>query len=127
MEYGLANYEYREFQENHTVEPVFVREGVKADGNIGERVYVPLCIRRKEEPKTVLLKEGESVRRDIFLKENVQAPVKKDQIIGKEVYSLGGKVILQNDIVAKEAVEQRNLRWCFEKAAEILLMKSQII
>ncbi len=127
MEYGLANYEYREFQENHTVEPVFVKEGVKASGRIGERVYVPLWIQKKEEPKAVLLKEGEAVRRDIFIKENVQAPVKKGQIMGKEVYSLDGKVILQNDIVAEEAVEQRDLRWCFEKAAEILLMKGPIV
>ena len=53
--------------------------------------------------------------------------MKKGQIMGKEVYSLDGKVILQNDIVAEEAVEQRDLRWCFEKAAEILLMKGPIV
>ncbi len=97
-------------------------------GSLGQQAYVGVKVLPAEkegsfwtEAETVLLKEGEKVVFDYELPSELQAPVRKGDVVGKLTYSMDGNIYLQKDIVLAEDVKKVDFKWCFEKIFDIYL------
>lgn len=73
--------------------------------NKGMKENVPLC---SDLPESILVKKGEDakIERKVEIPNEVDAPVKKNQVIGKVTYKLNGKIIQTVKVKAKNQVEE---------------------
>lgn len=122
MEYGIANYEYRDVWEDVTLPDIEVMGGVKKEAPYETQLYIPLRLKGKEEI-LVLLREGETVEVKTDLKERIDAPVKKGENAGKVRYLLDGREIASFAVVTDQSVEKRDLRWAVEWVLHLMLMQ----
>lgn len=114
MEYGLANYEYRNVWENYEPEEIAVKDGVDSENIYAKESAVKTILDAKEQEIKVLLKEGEEVEVNKELARSLSAPVKKGEKVGEIAYLLEGDLIDGYDIVTCEKIEKRDFVWCFE-------------
>jgi len=64
-----------------------------------------------KSPVSVVLKKGEAmnkITKDIKLNKNIQAPIKKGQVVGVLVLKQGSKVLSKTDLVANKSVNKAN-------------------
>lgn len=116
MEYGLANYEYRNVWKDYTAEKVLVEEGIAASGNRRDAAYTEVGISVEEEIN-LLLKEDEAVSVEVSAAEKLKAPVKAGDVVGSVKYLLDGNVIREYPITVKQSVEKISFSWCAQKVA----------
>ncbi len=107
LDYGFANYEL--FDENaHMLAPLKV--------TAGKQEQLQLCY----ETPSFLLQKGEKsrVKEEIFLPEEISAPVNKGQAVGTVKWTLDGKEIGKADILAAEEVKRLGFFDIFAKLFE---------
>ena len=73
--------------------------------------------------KRILLRDDDEISVHIEKEEGLDAPVFEGDPVGEISYMLGDEVLFTREIVADEAVEVRDYRWCLEKLGEIFFMK----
>jgi serine-type D-Ala-D-Ala carboxypeptidase (penicillin-binding protein 5/6) len=64
-----------------------------------------------KSPVSVVLKKGEAmnkITKDIKLNKNIQAPIKKGQVVGVLVLKQGSKVLSKTDLIANKSVNKAN-------------------
>lgn len=118
MEYGLAHYNYRSFDE--VALPAEASEDIvvsKAQsGRIGERVYLPVEIAADEIGKDgldgLLMHENEKVTVTLHKVREVTAPVRKGQTVGYISYAVGNQEWKRLRIVAAGEMEAIDVQWC---------------
>lgn len=118
MEYGLAHYNYRSFDE--VALPAEASEDIvvsKAQsGRIGERVYLPVEIAADETGKDgldgLLMHENEKVTVTLHKVREVTAPVRKGQTVGYISYAVGNQEWKRLRIVAAGEMEAIDVQWC---------------
>lgn len=120
MEYGLANYEYRDVWQDPGTQTLPVKGGVCETDPYTEDAAVPVGITEsvsgtEEETLLVLLRADETVEVTKKLKKGFAAPVKKGTYAGKVVYTLGGETIASYDLVTLQGVRERSFLWCFQE------------
>ncbi|MCM1092198.1 MAG: D-alanyl-D-alanine carboxypeptidase [Muribaculum sp.] len=133
MEYGLANYQYREFLGEETAyDEGRLRALPVEDGQtsvLGGTALVDLEIMERhdgsgghadnsqedEECKGLLLREDEEIKVECELRNSLQAPVLSGTPVGQISYSVDGRVYLTETIVTKGGVERVELPWCVEQ------------
>lgn len=118
MEYGLANYEYRDVWEDVPVTEIPVVDGAdeRTPCEKGSRIAVGLEGGRQEI--WALLRQDENVEVEKRMKDSFGAPVEKGEKAGEIVYMLEGEEIAGYDIVTLGSVEERTFAWCFERMLE---------
>lgn len=121
MEYGLANYEYRNVWEDWGQETIEVKKGADKGNPYKKNSTVNACVKEKEEIN-VLMKDDEKVEIKAKLQKALEAPVAKGEKAGTLTYTLDGEVIKSYDIVTLEKVEKRDVHWCYKKAVRRLLL-----
>lgn len=137
MTYGIDSFHYQEVCRDVDTGSVPVLDGIP-DGNRfnGESLVhtiVGQCgengmqtdgdgISEGEEIK-LLLRDDDEISVRIEKEEYLDAPVSKGDSAGKISYMLGDEVLFTREIVADEAVEVRDYRWCLEKLGEIFFMR----
>lgn len=120
MEYGLENYTYRSVDEEIELPNILVENGIGENGELFEKAYVKLEVDYgNENYVSFLLRDDEELEIDIAYKDNLIAPLKVGQSVGKVSYCLDGNVLKDYQMIVAEYVEERNIAWVFKKIAEM--------
>lgn len=122
MEYGIANYEYRDVWEEVKLPQIQVTEGVKKEDPYDTRIHIPLRLEGKREIP-VLMRSGESAEVITDLKEQVSAPVEEGENVGQVRYLLDGNEIASFKVVTDEGVKKRDMKWAVRWVLHLLLMQ----
>lgn len=110
LNYGLESYTYRDVLD-HSWKPgrIEVTDGVydgllqtKSSASLG--LVSPALDPARSLP--VLLKETEIPKKDIFLPELIEAPVKKGEKVGSVTYSIDGMLLAEYPVYAAETIEK---------------------
>lgn len=112
MNYGTQNYFYKTYEGSGQYGSVTVVDGIEAKAD----VYV------QREEIGLLLREDEQIETEYEILSRVQAPVKKDQVVGYERYVLEGVVLAEFPIVTVEKVDKITFWYCFGKIVENFLV-----
>lgn len=116
MEYGLANYNYRSFDEVEVpaaaTDKVVVSNGQTR--KIGEKVYMPVEVVPDGEHANdgLLMREDEKVTVTLQKVKALTAPVRKGQTIGYLSYIVGNKEWKRVCIVTTEDIRAVDFKWC---------------
>lgn len=121
MEYGIANYAYRDVWEDVEIEDAAVRGGVEEADPYADSIPMPLHVEGKEEIP-VLLREDENVEIKTEVEESLQAPVKEGDPVGRVRYFLDGEEIASFEVVTERNVEERDLNWAVLWIAKLLTL-----
>lgn len=123
MEYGLANYEYRDVWEEVKTEELPVKGGISDTDIYAKNAEVPVGLAeegaapdgRKAEELKVLLRSDETVEMRKELEKGFAAPVKEGTYAGRITYILDGEEIASFELVTLKAVKERDFWWCFKE------------
>ena len=130
LNYGLESYTYRDVLD-HSWKPgrIEVTDGVydgllqtKSSASLG--LVSPALDPARSLP--VLLKETEIPKKDIFLPELIEAPVKKGEKVGSMTYSIDGILLAEYPVYAAETIEKIDYGWCMEQVAERLFCHASV-
>jgi D-alanyl-D-alanine carboxypeptidase (penicillin-binding protein 5/6) len=97
LDYGFAGYEPHSPDSAMTFEPISVRNGVTATLTLSEMQTGAIVI-----PKG----RADEIKYEVYLPEQVSAPVTRNQPIGTISASLDGEVVYESYIVAAESVQK---------------------
>ncbi|MEZ3486733.1 MAG: D-alanyl-D-alanine carboxypeptidase [Lachnospiraceae bacterium] len=120
MEYGIANYEYRDVWEDVELPGIQVTEGVMEEDPYETGIQIPVHMEEKAEIP-VLLREDEAVEVKTEIRERIGAPVREGEQVGQVRYILDGKEVASFDVVTEKAVRKRDLRWAVSWVLQMLL------
>ncbi len=129
MEYGLANYNYREFLgEDTAFDESRLQNLTVEDGQtrrLGSTATVGLEIQErhgghKQSADTsgrggLLMRDDEQIQVDFELEKSLRAPVAAGTPVGRISYSVDGTTYLTETIVTRNGVERVELPWCVEQ------------
>lgn len=130
LNYGLESYTYRDVLD-HSWNPgrIEVTDGVY-DGLLQKKSSASLALASPAlDPARslpVLLKETEIPKKDIFLPELIEAPVKKGEKVGSVTYSIDGMLLAEYPVYAAETIEKIDYGWCMEQVAERLFCHASV-
>lgn len=130
LNYGLESYTYRDVLD-HSWKPgrIEVTDGVY-DGLLQTKSSASLTLVSPAlDPARslpVLLKETEIPKKDIFLPELIEAPVKKGEKVGSMTYSIDGILLAEYPVYAAETIEKIDYGWCMEQVAERLFCHASV-
>lgn len=110
MEYGIANYEYRNVWEDVKLPDIFVADGIEEGDPYKAQTEIPLCAKGKEE-LYVLLRQDESVEVKTEIDDSLQAPVKAGEEAGRIRYLLEGEEIASYAVVTERDMDKKDLEW----------------
>ncbi len=110
MEYGIANYQYRDVWKDTVLPDVEVKQGVKEERPYETQLKIPVYVTGKEEIP-VLLRADEEVEIKTEIEDSLTAPVSEGDVVGSVQYVLEGEEIASYQIVTGEEVRERNLQW----------------
>ncbi len=110
MEYGIANYEYRNVWEDVKLPDIFVADGIEEGDPYKAQTEIPLCAKEKEE-LYVLLRQDESVEVKTEIDDSLQAPVKAGEEAGRIRYLLEGEEIASYAVVTERDMDKKDLEW----------------
>ena len=115
--YALENYEYEEIKPQVNLEPIPVENGIPNANKLYEEAEVQLEI-ENVEPMKILKKDNEIVEMRVKKEDMLVAPVEKGRKVGEIGYYLNNKEIGNFDIVTKEDVAKKEMRWYWVKLLE---------
>lgn len=110
MEYGIANYEYRNVWEDVKLPDIFVADGIEESDPYKAQTEIPLCAKGKEE-LYVLLRQDESVEVKTEIDDSLRAPVKAGEEAGRIRYLLEGEEIASYAVVTERDMDKKDLEW----------------
>lgn len=110
MEYGIANYEYRNVWEDVELPAMEVDGGIEEENPYESEIHIPLSVKGKEEIP-VLLRADEVCEVRTEVEDCLTAPVHEGDSAGKIRYFLNGEEIASYDVVTQKSVEERDLGW----------------
>ena len=116
-DYALENYEYEEIKLPVNLDPIPVENGIPNTNKLYEEVEVQLEI-ENVEPMKILKKDNGIVEMRVKKEDILVAPVEKGRKVGEIGYYLNNKEIGNFDIVTKEDVAQKEVRWYWVKLLE---------
>ena len=122
LDYGKNNFYYRSFWQEPDLSYIPVKDGIPErashtddflpDGSI----YIGGQVKATEEEKQqkILLKNDDRLQYQVRLKDELQAPVRKGEQIGRVVYMLNGQKIASFPILAVQNVDRITFLYCAE-------------
>ena len=95
-----------------------VKNGWIDGENPWEKIKIPLCIEKSTIEK-VLVGDEEKLIRHIEYRNTIQAPVEKNEVLGKIQFILNSEILQESRIMAQSSVEQRKIEnwlvWTLQK------------
>lgn len=73
--------------------------------------------------RKLLLRDDDEISVRVEKADSLDAPVSRGEVAGTVEYLLGDEVLFSQNIIAEEAVEVRDYRWCLERLAEIFFLR----
>ena len=101
LDYGFANYTSKSFgSKGDIIQIVNVNKGIET------QVNVVLA-----EDASVLIKKGDTgnITQNVVINENIQAPIKKGDILGTIEYKAGEEIILERNLLAENDIPKTTL------------------
>lgn len=130
MQYGLANYSYRSFDEikipPETLEDVLVKNA-QSDA-IGENVYVRVEAVEQEDDGSqggLLMREDEKVTVTLHKVKALTAPIPKGFEIGYVSYMADNEEWKRVRLVTADKIEEIDLNWCIRQVLSRWFVKSE--
>lgn len=118
IEYGMANYHYKDIWKELEVSKQFVEHGISQETGIFDDAYTKVEIKAEEEKLEYLLSDEEIVNVQVEWKEPLCAPTKKGENVGEISYSIADEKIASYEIVTSEDVDKENFVWFFSQLFE---------
>lgn len=115
--YALENYAYEEIKPQVNLEPISVENGIPNANKLYEEAEVQVEIGNVESMK-ILKKDNEIIEMRVKKEDMLVAPVEKGRKVGEIGYYLNNKEIGNFDIVTKEDVAKKEMRWYWVKLLE---------
>lgn len=106
LDYGFSNYEYISTStQNDVIKNISIPKGVKNNTDL-------IC----EASTGCIIKKGDSteITNEIILIDNISAPIKKNQILGKINFYLNDELISSTNLISKETIKKKNAINMFE-------------
>lgn len=121
MEYGLAHYNYRSFDEvelpAEATTDIVVNNG--QGSRIGERMGVPVEISQDVTGvEGLLMHEDEKVTITLQKVKELTAPVREGQTVGYISYAVGNQEWKRMKLVAAGEIKAVDLKWCIHRVIE---------
>lgn len=121
MEYGLAHYNYRSFDEvelpAEATTHIVVNNG--QGSRIGERMGVPVEISQDVTGvEGLLMHEDEKVTITLQKVKELTAPVREGQTVGYISYAVGNQEWKRMKLVAAGEIKAVDLKWCIHRVIE---------
>lgn len=121
MEYGIAHYNYRSFDEvelpKELLGDIIVSNG--QGSRIGERMHMPVKIAGDENGlEGLLMHEDEKVTITLQKVRELTAPVREGQTVGYLSYEVGSQEWKRVRLVAAGEIKAIDLNWCFRRVVE---------
>lgn len=104
LDYGFANYEYASITPQLDVNELPLKNGVEQKVSIVAKDNFGALLKKSETA---------AVTQQLNLKQNITAPVKKDEIMGTVDFYLNDEMIGQVDIIAADSVDKMTLLTAF--------------
>ena len=101
LDYGFANYTSKSFgKKGDIIQTVEVNKGIEA------KVNVVL-----EEDASVFIKKGDNgnITQNIVINDNISAPIKAGEVLGKIQYQSGENLLLEKNLVAEKDVAKSTM------------------
>lgn len=117
MNYGLANYSYRDvYREGEMSARIPVADG-QYDGALGSGTGMVNCDVDSggSTGLEVLMRQDETVTTKLIVPKMLTAPVKKGETVGKKTYYLNGRELASYDVITREAVKKIDFPWCLRR------------
>ncbi len=121
MEYGLANYEYRDVWKDVEFPDIEVEQGIEAEDPYRNKTEVPVRVEGKEELPVLLGKE-EDVEVQTEVEDSLAAPVKAGTEVGRIRYLLEGNEIASYAVVTEKDVDKKELDWALRWIVGLILL-----
>lgn len=127
VQYGLDQFEYRQYWDEalqndeirllETGKEKEVKDSVTQDGNLYEdgTVNAFLNISVTDREKRILMKKTETIEIQIQEQDTIQAPVEKNQKLGKVTLLLNGEVLDRKNIISGEQILKKDLLWTYRQ------------
>lgn len=121
MEYGIAHYNYRSFDEvelpKELLGDIIVSNG--QGSRIGERMHMPVKIAGDENGlEGLLMHEDEKVTITLQKVRELTAPVREGQTVGYLSYEVGSQEWKRVRLVAAGEIKAIDLHWCIRRVVE---------
>lgn len=104
LDYGFANYEYASIAPELDVAELDVKNGVAQKVKISATGSFGALLKKSE---------ASSVTQQLNLKQNLTAPIKKDEVVGTVDFYLNDEIIGQVDVTATENVDKMSFLTAF--------------
>lgn len=122
LDYGKNNFYYRSFWQEPDLSYIPVKDGIpERDSHTDDflpdgSIYIGGQVKATEEEKQqkILLKNDDRLQYQVRLKDELQAPVRKGEQIGRVVYMLNGQKIASFPILAVQNVDRITFLYCTE-------------
>ncbi len=111
LEYGRANYTYRDVFQKLELPSLLVEKGIPENGELSEEAFMPLTS-EGEETFPVLLRKDEKVEVTLNIVKSLPAPVEEGTVVGEILYTLEGEVIRKDPVSASKTIKKISLSWC---------------
>ena len=101
LDYGFANYTSKSFgSKGDIIQTVDVNKGIE------KQINAVL-----EEDACVLIRKGDTgnINQNVIINENIMAPIKAGDVLGKIEFKAGDEVILEKNLVAEKNIEKTTL------------------
>lgn len=101
LDYGFANYTSKSFgAKGDIIQTVNVNKGIEKTVNVV-----------LEEEASVLIKKGDTgnITQNVVINENILAPIKQGDVLGKIEFKAGDEIIIEKNLVAEKDIEKTTL------------------
>lgn len=124
MNYGLENYEFKNFDDieidQEKLNPIYVKNG--QTNSIDEQKLVEVkTVKNNNETDGLLLREDEKIELAYEIEDELEAPVKADQVVGRIRYLVDGEVWREDGVIISEPVKPIDLKWCLKQVLELYI------
>lgn len=118
MNYGIENFVKKDLKDIPLKKTAPIPVSGGQGETIGGKTWIDPVIGDYKGANRVLLAEGEKVSVCYELAEQLYAPVKKGEYLGRVVYELNGEVLGERDVTAGNDVDKINFCWCLLRTLE---------
>ena len=122
MEYAIDNFQYFDDSKYFELPRVLVDKSIPSTGVMSDEQYVQLCLEDdSKEALRVLRRKDEEVTVKMEYDEQLEAPLKKGQKVGRAIYCLDGEEVFECALVVDRDVERKDMGWYFRRILEMFL------
>lgn len=128
MEYGLDNFDFREFLSEENAYDEGTLRALPVEGGqtarLGDTAFVEVAIpgRDEEHHEGLLMGHEEQIEITCDMRDYLQAPVQAGTEVGSITYCVDGEVYFVESVITKNSVDRIDLEWCTEQILKRFLI-----